>query len=239
MNANKRTASMMGILYIVGTVSGILSRVLTDPIQGAPDMLRIVSANGERIIAGTLFVLAMGVVLTLIPIVAFPVLRKHDEVLALGYVVFRGALEGSVYLAIAVSWLLLLPLSQIYHTGGAEAVHFQALGHVLLETAELGAVLMITFGLGGVLFYYLLYRSRLVPRWLSAWGLMALLLNLAAGFLTMFGVFGPTATLSTVLQLPIFVQEMVLAIWLIAKGFTPAVCDAAFARPIPVIRKQQ
>jgi Domain of unknown function (DUF4386) len=222
MNAYKNIARTMGILYILGTISGILSRVVTGPIQSAQDLLASISANGNQITLGALFVLTMGSALAMIPVMAYPVLRKNDEILALGYVVFRGALEGVYYMAIVVSWLLLLPLSQVYQAGGPDASNFRALANVLLEAKEIAVFGMIVFGLGGLMFYYLLFQSRLVPRWLSGWGFIALIMNLAAGLLVMFGFFGPTSTLSDVLQLPIFLQEIVLAVWLIAKGFNPA-----------------
>jgi hypothetical protein len=219
MDTNKTIARMMGALYIIGTVAGILSRVVTGSLLSASDMLLAISANENRIVFGGFFVLTMGVVLTMIPVAAFPVLKKHNEILALGYVVFRGALEGITYMAIVVSWLLLLPLGQVYQAGTPEAADLQVWGKMLFETPELGVVLMLVFGLGGLMFYSLLYQTKLVPRWLSGWGVIALLLNFVAGFAAMFGLFTTVSTISTILQLPIFLQEMVLAVWLIVKGF--------------------
>jgi hypothetical protein len=202
-------------------VAGILSRVLTGPFLSAQDTLLMVPAMGNQIAAAALMVLIMGSALALVPVVGFPILRRHDEVLALGYVVFRGALEGAGYMGIVGSWLLLLPLGRVYQPGIANGAQLQALGQVLLHGTEVGVVLMIAFSLGGLLFYALLYRSKLVPRWLSAWGLAAILLSMAAGLLAMFGVTDLLSATTTVLQLPIFVQEMVLALWLILKGFDP------------------
>jgi hypothetical protein len=230
MNAYKNIARTMGILYFLGTVSGILSRVVTGPISSAPDLLASISANGNQITLGALFVLTMGLALAMIPVIGYPVLRKYSEILALGYVVFRGALEGVWYVAIFVSWLLLLPLSQVYRAGSPDASNLRVLANVLLETRELAVFGMIVFCLGGLMFYYLLFQSRLVPQWLSGWGFIALMMNIAAGVLVMFGFFGPTSPISDVLQLPIFLQEMVLAVWLIVKGFNPSAIAALSAR---------
>jgi hypothetical protein len=89
-----------------------------------------------------------------------------------------------------------------------------------------GFVAMIPFAIGTILYSYVLYRSRLVPRWLSGWGLVAGVLSLVAtiyaGFTQEFGF----TTVTNVLSAPIGVQEMVLAVWLIAKGFSkPAVAS--------------
>jgi hypothetical protein len=219
MNTNKSIARTMGVLYILGTVAGILSRVVTGPIGSAQDLLVSVSAHSTQVTLGALLVLVMGSALAMVPVVGYPVLRKHDETLALGYVVFRGALEGVYYIAIFVSWLLLLPLGQVYQSGAPDASNLQALGNVLFQAKEIAAFGMVIFSLGGLMFYYLLYRSKLIPRWLSGWGLVALVLGLVNGLLVMFGAFGPTSALSDVLQIPIGLQEMVLAVWMIVKGF--------------------
>jgi hypothetical protein len=230
MNTNKNIARMMGWLYIIGTISGILSRVVTGTINSAPDLLASISANGNPIILGALFVLTMGLALAMIPVIGYPVLRKRDEILALGYVVFRGALESVYYMAIFVSWLLLLPLSQVYQAGSQEASNLLVLANVLLETKEIAVFGSIVFCLGGLMFYYLLFKSKLVPQWLSGWGFIALILGFTAGLLVMFGFFGPISTISDVLQIPIFVQEMVLAVWLIVKGFNPSAITALSAK---------
>lgn len=219
MNKNRNIARWMGILYVGGTVAGIFSRVLTAPLLNSEDILSDVFVIGNQISLAALLVMAMGMALALIPVVAYPLLKQLDETLALGYVVFRGALEGATYMGIVVSWLLLLPLSRASLAGAMETASAQALAITLLEAPELGAVLMVVFSLGGVMLYSLLYQSRLVPRWLSVWGLLAILMNFATGLLIMFGVFSPVSAASTILQVPIFLQEIILAIWLIVKGF--------------------
>jgi hypothetical protein len=175
-------------------------------------------------ITGALCVLIMGLSLAMVPIVAFPVLKQQNEALALGYIVFRGALETVTYLVMVISWLVLVPISQEYVQAGASDVsNFQALGTLLVETEENAAVLMsIIFPLGALIFYYLLYRSKLIPRWLSGWGLIAAVLFVTAALLDMFDVIETESTTSTLLDMPMAFQEMVMAVWLIVKGFNPS-----------------
>jgi hypothetical protein len=78
------------------------------------------------------------------------------------------------------------------------------------------------FCLGAAVFYFLLYRSRIVPRWIALWGLVAIPLFAAADVLAAYGVIGVDSTAQSLLFAPIFVQEMVLAVWMIARGFRPA-----------------
>jgi hypothetical protein len=219
MNTYRKTAIIVGVLYIMGTVSGILSRVFTGPIQNAQDSLMSISANGNPIILGALFLLTMGLALAMVPVMMFPILKKHNEVLALGYVVFRGGLETVTYMAMAISWLLLLPLSQVYRVGTPDAPNLHALSTILLGGNEIGSILTIVFCLGALMFNCLLYKSKLIPRWISGWGLIAVIPYLAGGVLGMVGLFGPSSTITNVLDIPLGVQEMVLAVWLIAKGF--------------------
>ena len=69
------------------------------------------------------------------------------------------------------------------------------------------------------MYYYALFRAKLVPRWLSGWGLLAAVPYFISGMLGLFALLSPMSTLQMVLVLPLAVQEMVLAVWLIVKGF--------------------
>jgi hypothetical protein len=80
-----------------------------------------------------------------------------------------------------------------------------------------------------LLYYVVFYQSRLIPRWLSGWGLIAIILMLAACVLALFSQ-RPIQTY-TIRVLPIAVQELCLAIWLMAKGFDAAALRAADTMP--------
>jgi len=224
MDTNRKTAIIVGVLFIIGTVAGILSVVFTSSILNAPDYLMKVSANENKIIIGALFVLVMGFALAMVPVMMFPIFKKHNEALALGYVVFRGALETVTYIASVICWLFLLILSQEYVKAGApDASHFQTLGALLLKGNDsISTILVIVFSLGALMLYYLFYQSKLIPRWISGWGFIAILLHLVTGFLILFHLQSPFSTINIVMNLPIFLQEMVMAVWLIGKGFNPS-----------------
>lgn len=215
---------MVGVFYIIGTVAGILSVGVAGTMFDKSDYLIQLAENDNQIILGALFVLTMGLALVMVPVLLFPILRKHNETLAMGYVVFRGALEGFIYIALVIVWLLLLALSQQYVKAGApDDSFFQSLGAALKQANDwIGSILTIVFILGGVMFYSLLYQSQLVPRWLSGWGLIAAVPYIAAAFLTMFDVIDVDSTPETLLYMPLAIQEMVLALWLIVKGFNPS-----------------
>ncbi len=220
MYKNGQSARIVGVLFITATIAGLLGGVLLKPVLDAPDYLFSVSENENQVITGVFFALIMAVAVAGIPITVYPVLKKHNETLALGYVVFRSGLETVTHIAVVISWLILLPLSQVYVQAGApDASNLQALGSLLVEGIEISSIGSIVFCLGALMFYCLLYQSKLIPRWLSGWGLIAVIPYLSAGLLSMFALISPLSTIGVVLNLPLALQEMVLAVWLIVKGF--------------------
>jgi hypothetical protein len=232
MNTYRKIAIIVGVLYIIGTVSGILSVVVTTPVLGDSDYLAKVAANANQLTLGALLVLLMALALAMVPVMLFPIFRKINEVLAMGYVVFRGALETVAYIGMLLSWLLLVVLGQEYIKGGAPAAaYFQTMGTLLRDGHDaINIILIIVFSLGALMLYYLLYQSKLIPRWISGWGFIAILLHLATGFLIMFHLMVPFSTINAVVNLPIGLQEMVMAVWLIVKGFNPSAVASLSAK---------
>ena len=226
MNTHRKTAIIVGALFIIGTVAGALSAAISGSILNAPDYLIIFSANENQVIIGALLILIMGFALAMVPVVLFPILKKQNEALALGAVVFRGALEAVAYIAIVVISLSLIKLSQEYiHAGTPDASYFQTLGTLLQGASHwMEQILDIVFPLGGLMIYYLFYQSKLIPRWLSGWGLIGAVLYLAV---PMLGVLGFELE---VLMFPLAVQEMVFAVWLIVKGFNPSAIASLSAK---------
>lgn len=231
--ASRKTAILVGMLYIIGTVAGILSVAFSTPILDDPDFLTKVSANENQFVAGALFVLLMGLALALVPVLMFPILKKHNRALALGYVVFRGALETAIYIAMVITWLFLLIVGREYVAAGAPSTsYFEILGSLLKEGNDLiSPILGIVFSLGALMLYYVFYQSKLVPRWIAGWGLIAILMHLATCFLIMFNLQHPFSTINLIMNFPIFLQEIVMAVWLIVKGFNSSTTATVSAQP--------
>ena len=142
MKTHRKTATIVGVLFIIGTVSGVLSAVLTGPTLAAQDYLAQVAANETQMLAGAFFVLLMGLSLAMVPVMMYPLFRKQNEALALGALVFRGPLEAATYILTVASWLLLVVVAQ------EDAADFQAVGAVaVIPTAfvlkRLGEIPMI------------------------------------------------------------------------------------------------
>lgn len=231
MDSLRKTATIVGVLFIIATIAGMMGAIFIGPITDDPDYLVNTSAHENEVALGALLTLIMGVSLVGIAVMIFPILKKVNEGLALAYVGFR-TLECVILIIVAMSLLSLLTLSQEYVKAGAsDATSFEAQGAVLLAQQEWSNIpLDIAFGLGCLMVYYLLYQSKLVPRPLSAWGFIGGALMLVTAPLGAFGVISFLDTPSILLNLPIAVLEMVLGVWLIVKGFNPSAIASLFTK---------
>ena len=235
MDTNRRIAIVAGLMFIIATVGALASTALLTPILSAPDYLARISANEGQVLLGAFLQLVAGLACPAIALALYPVLRKHSEGLALGSVGFR-LIEGALYVVLVVVLLLLVTLSRETVDAGAPAASASQVPGALLMAARdwLGPVAaVVTFGLGAFMYYLVLYRARLIPRWLSGWGLVGVTLVIVSGVLVLFGLAAPLSTPQVILALPIAVQEMVLAVWLIAKGFNPPVIVAEWQTAAP------
>jgi len=214
MNPDRRTSLVTGLLFIAATAFSLVSTSIVGPILGASDYLASASVNASQMIVGALFLLAAAGSIVLIPAALFPVLRRHNEGIAMGYFGLR-TIEAVTLVVDAIALLLLVSTGQQYVKAGLPgSSYFQAAGTLWLAAHNwIFSLNPVVFGSGALMFYFLLYRSRLIPRWLSAWGL------LGAVFIVSFGLMGMFGTSLLYLAIPIAVQEMAMAFWLIIKGF--------------------
>ena len=221
METYRKSAVAAGVLFIVATVADVISRAaLLTPVLGLPDPLAAVAANETSVVLGAVLLFVGAAAAAGIAIAMYPVMRGHGEALALGSVGFR-LIEGTFYLGIVVCLLILVAMGEQAASSGPVA--FAVPATVVLAAREaLGQVGVLAFAVGATMYYWLFYRSRLVPRWLSAWGLVAIASLMVSVVLVISGVAEPMSPPQVLLAAPIGVQEMVLAGWLIAKGFRPA-----------------
>ena len=216
MDSNRKTAIVVGVLFIIATAAPITSAFFTGSIYDA-NYLTAVSANETQVLTGVLLLLTMTAAIVLIPIMMFPILKKYNEGLALGYVGAR-IFEGFFSAVNVLSILSILSLSREFVNAASPVTsYFQTSGALLLAGFDWGSVLLdFPFTIGALVFNYLLYKSKLIPRWLSVLGLIGAALWLSTVPLRMFSLFPSSLE---ILALPIAAQEMIFAAWLIAKGF--------------------
>lgn len=217
-NSIKKTAVIAGVLMIIGTVAGLLSVV---PSIEDPDYLEKVSENTDQVLRGAFFQFLMVPAYIGFALSLYPILRRYSDNLSLGFVGFR-IIAGAFHIIGVIILLLFLPLSQEFVQAGApDSSYFQTLGELLRAGRDLvnHVALILALSMGNLMLYHIFYRSKLIPRWLSGWGLVGVTLTISASLLLMVRFVGVTTPTYIILNLPLALQEMVLAVWLIVKGF--------------------
>jgi hypothetical protein len=225
MNSTRKIAVITGVIFIIATVVNFIAAAIT-PALTEMDFLTRFAAHPNQVAGGALLYLISFFASGGIAIAMYPVLKERNVGLALGSVVFR-TLEAAFYMVSLVCLLSLLTLSQQFTTAGtAERTTLQAIGNSLVSVRDQAALVAVfAFCLGAFLYYTLFFQSRLIPRWLSGFGIVAILLMMTACVLSLFS--GNRITSYIPLAFPIFIQEMVLAVWLIVKGFNPRALRSA------------
>jgi hypothetical protein len=214
---SRKLATTIGVLFLVGDLAGVTAKLLTASLDA--DHLSLVTAHPHRIELAGLLILVMGVALAFISVVAYPVLRRHSRAGAVGYVVFRGALESAGYIVSTMAVLALVPIVRDYAAAGDAAGAHRSASFLLHAGDDAGALIAIVFAISALIFSWVLWQARLVPRWLAGWGLGGAVLYGAWGVIAVFhGGLG-------LLMVPLAVEELVLAVWLIARGFRETVPD--------------
>ena len=221
MSNYRRSALIVGILFIIGTLSGILSGMITSPMMGHAEFPLNLAAAETRWILGTLLILVMGLPLAMIPAVLYPIFKKQNETLAQGAVLFRGVLEAVCYLALVACMLLMLSVGKLSLDQQAQ----QTITTLLTNATDwIELLLAIVFSIGSLMISVLLYQMRLVPRWLSGWGIVGAVLYFIAPFFSLLfhqhPAFGFESWIGFLIG-PLAVQEMFFAVWVIIKGFNP------------------
>ncbi len=217
---------MAGTLYLLGTVFGVLGgiaggKVLVSLISGTSlagvDMLGLAAAESTNLTVGAIFTFMMGVSLMAMTLFLYPVFKKDSEELALGLVLFRGALEGTSYFVSVLGMLTMVALGGEYLAAGTGSTALQSMSNVLYQFMNLKTPFgTFAFLIGATCLYTSFYRTRLIPRWLAIWGLIGVIPYLANAILHLLHV---DPGFGMVFEMPLAIQELVMGAWLIIKGF--------------------
>jgi len=216
----KAHARIVGVLFLVATAAAATSQVILGSRLDDADYLTSLAADETQIRIAALLDLVTAAAVVAIPIMLFSILKRHGETISVGYLVAR-VLEAVVIIVGAIGLLALLVVSQDFVAGTqGDAASFETLGSMLLGVRDLTDPLgtQLIFALTAAILNYSLYRTRLVPRFLSIWGLVGMPLMLASGLLGLFGN-DPFSTTSIVLAAPLAINEMALVVWLLVKGY--------------------
>lgn len=224
MDGDRRSAVMTGSFYLMGTLVGIVGLgAALAPLLNPADYLAAYGTMETRVRIAALLELCMAASLVAMAASIYPVLRKHSPGAAALYLGTR-ILEAVPVILGVLSMLALSALGKEYLASGmSDPARYQTLGALLLAVPEWAGHVILDvaiFPFGACVFYWALFRARLVPRWLLVWGFVGAFLYWAAGLLVLFHALAPLNPVHILLQAPLGLQEIALAAWLIVKGFS-------------------
>jgi hypothetical protein len=230
MNSNRKTAMIVGVLIIISAVTYMIAGSFFTPILNAPDYLAKLAPSAISVIIGMFLELITAISVVFIPVMLFPIIKKYNEALAIGHIGFR-IIEAVTIIVSEIILLSLLVLSQEYvKEGTPDSFYFRTIAALLINVRFWNAdMILISVSIAYLLLFSILYKSKLVPRFISIWGIVGMIIVIGV---VLFGVFSNSPgtvykfeSNLAIISIPGALSEIVLAIWLIVKGFNPAAID--------------
>lgn len=221
MKSNRSNAIAAGILFIIAAVAAMTGRILYGPILTDPEYIIKGTAHEAQVLWGAFFEILTAFAVIGTPVALVPVLRKYNQSMAIATVGFR-LLEATMIIVGILSLLTIVTLShQFTNEINPDNISYLLAGKTLLALQNWTFAFGPNIALGPSTFMtgYLLYRSKLVPRFISILGMIGGLLISSCGVMIMFGLFTQTSLWGGLLAIPVFVYEMSLAIRLLSRGF--------------------
>lgn len=214
----KTTSRLIGALFLAGFIVYGVGFGLVTSVIGKPDFLTTISATRATLVLGAFLMLLNTLVDIGKGVLFFPILENHGKRTALAYL---AALTVQVVLLdIGVLFLLMIvPLGRYaVDAAGTSMTWATSLGSLLtLSNSMAYQIGQATLGVGGIFLCALLFRARLLPRFLAAWGLIGYVIHVGGAIAEIFGI-----PISLVLLIPGGLFELALGFWLLFKGFQPA-----------------
>lgn len=214
-------SAVIGTLFVSAFFLYGIGFGLVTSVTGAPGYLATVAAQRLTLTSGGLLMLLNSVAVVGLGVLFYPILAKHGQRTALAYLSAR-IVEGA-FLAIGVICLLMLvPLGQVWvEAGEASRGWVTAVGTLLSEANTLAyQIAMTSLGFASLFTCALLFRTRLIPRFLAGWGFVGYAIFMAGAIGEIFGVHR-----GVMLSIPGGLFELIVGLWLIFKGFRPAAYD--------------
>ncbi len=232
MNPQK-IARVTGVLFVITFLTSIpAALVLYVPVLNDPNYIVGGGGADNGVFLGASLELLLIIANIATAVALFPILKRVNESLALGYVTAR--VVECAFIAVGILSLLTLVTLRQEAAAGADAGSLLTVGKSLVAlhdwTFLLGPGFVVGIG-NGLLLGYLMYQSGLVPRRMAMLGLVAGPLLCASGIAILFGVFEAGSVWQIIATLPEFFWELSLGIWLIVKGFNPSALASMSTNP--------
>ncbi|MCE1252505.1 MAG: DUF4386 domain-containing protein [Anaerolineae bacterium] len=214
MDSERKIARFAGVLFLLAMLASLIGGGMVSTFISAPNSLSIINNKGAGLI-GVLLELINAIAVMGIAVSLFPILKRQNENMARAYLGFRWV-EAILCALIVIAPLALIELS---HQQVDDGAFLAAVSSLTATRAVLVNVLIpVFFCLGAFLFYLILFRTGLLPKFISIWGLVAVILIFVLNFAAAAGLtINPVLGIS--FALPIILNEVFLGVWLMVKGF--------------------
>ena len=228
MTDSRKQTRQAGLLILVGMLAGIFS---VAPAVDSPEYVTEAAKHSDAVTLAAVFQLAMSLAYIGVAVLLYPVIKRFGSGLSVGFLGFR-IVAATLSIVGTVLLIAILVLSQEYSQNplpDPSALH--ALGDVLKASRDTvnHAFMVLVLCTGNVLLYALLFQSKLLPRWLSVWGMIGAFLSAGASVLFLFGKLNILTAEYLALNAPTVVHELLLGIWLTVKGFDKRALSGAEA----------
>ncbi|MEU5864521.1 DUF4386 domain-containing protein [Nonomuraea sp. NPDC047529] len=226
MHTNRRATAIAGTLVIVGMIAGALSIV---PVIEEPRHLALISEHESQVVVGAVAQAIMIPAYVGFALCLYPALRAENETLSLGFLGFRLIAATFHFLGVIILPLFLVLGHAFTRAAASDAADLELLDELLRTARDLvnHVALIISLGLGDLLLFRILWRSRSVPRWLSGWGFLGIALAMSASFLVLLGLTDVVTPLYLAMNAPLGLQTVVFALWLLAEGLAASTSTTA------------
>jgi hypothetical protein len=221
MKSLRINAVVVGVLFILGTTTGIAAAIIEAPILGAPDYLAQMPANAGSVTLGAFLQFLMGMSCAGMGIALYPVMKTVREGQAIAVAGFR-VIEGTIQVITAAGTMCLLGLGLEYAKAtSADQAIFQSIGSMIKTGSDWlnNGPVPLFWCAAALLYYSAFYQYKILPRWLSGWGLVGIILSILFSLCITLDIVPTIEPFQMIVNLPILVQELVFAVWLIVKGY--------------------
>jgi len=227
MAPNRKTTIVAGVLILISVAASVVGGTQILSVIKVPSFLANIPSNTTHMFIGVLLELTCAALVVWIPITLFPILKQHSEKMAVAFVIFR-SIEAVFTIVCEVMVLSLVTLGQEYAGAGASDASYLSTLATAVVAGHYWAydMVCIATGIAYLILFYLCSKSRLLPRFLSIWGLVGMpifLILVLSGILANHpGMLFRGEYPANIIVLPASLNELFLAVWLIFKGFTPS-----------------
>ncbi len=220
MKQERMNLILAGIFFIAATIFGVTAAFIENPVLTPADYLLRVSAHQLPITIGAFLTMLMAFSCAGVGLALFPIVKKYSVFMAIAIVGFR-LMEAVLQIIIGASQVSLSELSRAFiGMSTLDPAYFQTIGATIKAGSDWlsNGAMLLCWCIAAVMYYAIFYRYKLVPRWLSGWGLIGISLTAITAIFITLQIIPASGDLQTAINLPIALQEMVFAIWLIGTG---------------------